>query len=518
MTELGEQIRLLRQAKGFSQEALAAHLNVSRQAVSKWEKGLSHPDTENLLALAALFGVSADELAGLRLQGRTELPEPTLPEKKKRAWLPAVACAVSAIVMVLCVLRFTGVGDKTPPGESDPGPVEIPLPGSAEISSPDAGGTQTPASRPTAAEAGEFALLWKTETGWEHLSSGAQKEVFPFGTSLVPTEMEKVSDTDFRTMTVHDVTCGALSLRYLHIRDEGAPPVETLIRAATITAGYETPRGIGVGSDESAVLRLYGDELLYEFKDTGEDILCRHDHKYIYSPAEAGGTAVIFYIAGGHVAGLEVWAGDDRGSEAWSVDHVTRFPVKDGAPDFSQRQEPEREETDATRAVYIALYALQEDANLSAEDKYRHRRTVYANLQHLDWQAYGKMGELGREDETRQELLRWLLQWETLSADEIAGLLAGACRSNLDGWLTDSYATAVAQACGAYPKGYFGALVSGGFTEAEQKELISMTAYACRGDGNLLREVIAATEGDPLRFTDAERVWAEALLEKLRAD
>jgi hypothetical protein len=62
------------------------------------------------------------------------------------------------------------------------------------------------------------------------------------------------------------------------------------------------------------------------------------------------------------------------------------------------------------------------------------------------------------------------------------------------------------------------ALVSGGFTEAEQKELITMTAYACRGDGNLLREVIAATEGDPLRFTDAERVWAEALLEKLRAD
>ena len=51
-----------RKAAGFSQEALAAQLDVSRQAVSKWERSESSPDTDNLIALAALYGVSLDEL------------------------------------------------------------------------------------------------------------------------------------------------------------------------------------------------------------------------------------------------------------------------------------------------------------------------------------------------------------------------------------------------------------------------------------------------------------------------
>lgn len=51
-----------RKAAGLSQEALAAQLGVSRQAVSKWECSESSPDTDNLIALAALYGVSLDEL------------------------------------------------------------------------------------------------------------------------------------------------------------------------------------------------------------------------------------------------------------------------------------------------------------------------------------------------------------------------------------------------------------------------------------------------------------------------
>ena len=52
----------LRQSLGLSQEALASSLGVSRQAVSKWEQGVSEPSTSNLLALAKLFGISAAEL------------------------------------------------------------------------------------------------------------------------------------------------------------------------------------------------------------------------------------------------------------------------------------------------------------------------------------------------------------------------------------------------------------------------------------------------------------------------
>ena len=52
----------LRRKAGLSQEELASRLEVSRQAVSKWESGASDPSTTNLMALAKLFGTTAEEL------------------------------------------------------------------------------------------------------------------------------------------------------------------------------------------------------------------------------------------------------------------------------------------------------------------------------------------------------------------------------------------------------------------------------------------------------------------------
>lgn len=46
----------------MTQEFVAESLGVSRQAVSKWESGASDPSTTNLMALAKLFGVSAEDL------------------------------------------------------------------------------------------------------------------------------------------------------------------------------------------------------------------------------------------------------------------------------------------------------------------------------------------------------------------------------------------------------------------------------------------------------------------------
>ena len=60
--DLGTRIVELRGARGLSQEALANELGISRQAVSRWERGEALPDTENLIALADLFEVSLDEL------------------------------------------------------------------------------------------------------------------------------------------------------------------------------------------------------------------------------------------------------------------------------------------------------------------------------------------------------------------------------------------------------------------------------------------------------------------------
>lgn len=60
--EIAERLAARRKLAGLSQEALAEKLGVSRQAVSKWERSESSPDTDNLIALAKLYGVSLDEL------------------------------------------------------------------------------------------------------------------------------------------------------------------------------------------------------------------------------------------------------------------------------------------------------------------------------------------------------------------------------------------------------------------------------------------------------------------------
>ena len=59
---LGEVVKGHRVRCGMTQEFVAESLGISRQAVSKWENGTSEPTTSNLLALARLFGVSAEEL------------------------------------------------------------------------------------------------------------------------------------------------------------------------------------------------------------------------------------------------------------------------------------------------------------------------------------------------------------------------------------------------------------------------------------------------------------------------
>lgn len=58
----GEKLFKLRKEKGLSQEALAEKLHTSRQAVSKWENGQGYPETEKLLMIGNIFGVSMDYL------------------------------------------------------------------------------------------------------------------------------------------------------------------------------------------------------------------------------------------------------------------------------------------------------------------------------------------------------------------------------------------------------------------------------------------------------------------------
>ena len=60
--KLSEKMMILRKQKGWSQEELAEKLEVSRQAVSKWESGQASPDIEKILKISQLFEVSTDVL------------------------------------------------------------------------------------------------------------------------------------------------------------------------------------------------------------------------------------------------------------------------------------------------------------------------------------------------------------------------------------------------------------------------------------------------------------------------
>jgi transcriptional regulator with XRE-family HTH domain len=59
---LGNQLQRLREAKNMSREELAQQINVSRQAVYKWENNKGYPDIQNLLRLSEIYETTIDEL------------------------------------------------------------------------------------------------------------------------------------------------------------------------------------------------------------------------------------------------------------------------------------------------------------------------------------------------------------------------------------------------------------------------------------------------------------------------
>lgn len=108
--KLSEKILMLRKQKGMSQEELAEKINVSRQAVSRWEGGSALPDATNVLQLSKLFEVSADYLLN------DDYEEHLTKEKAqpKRNMKKVVACWVSAIglgaqFIIYLVSRFVKV-------------------------------------------------------------------------------------------------------------------------------------------------------------------------------------------------------------------------------------------------------------------------------------------------------------------------------------------------------------------------------------------------------------------------
>lgn len=85
--EIADRLVKMRKKKGYSQEELADKLGLSRQAVSKWERAEASPDTDNLICLAKLYGVSLDELLNTEDDVDTIVNEQVKeePESKEKA-------------------------------------------------------------------------------------------------------------------------------------------------------------------------------------------------------------------------------------------------------------------------------------------------------------------------------------------------------------------------------------------------------------------------------------------------
>ena len=112
--DLGEKISDLRKKAGYSQEKLAELIGVSRQAVTKWEGGSANPDTENLIRLAEIFGVSLDELC------KNEKP-------KKINYVPGHIFALLSLLILIayCVI---GIITKNFDGEAFMGMLILAIP------------------------------------------------------------------------------------------------------------------------------------------------------------------------------------------------------------------------------------------------------------------------------------------------------------------------------------------------------------------------------------------------------
>lgn len=105
---LPEKLYTLRKKSGLSQEQLAEALNVSRQAISKWEGGSAMPESDKLLALSNYFGVSLDYLlkggapnAALIVYGVLSILVPSVPAQISGSSM--IRIDGSGIFLLLCV-------------------------------------------------------------------------------------------------------------------------------------------------------------------------------------------------------------------------------------------------------------------------------------------------------------------------------------------------------------------------------------------------------------------------------
>jgi len=513
---LGQRISQYRKNLGISQETLGERLGVSRQAVSKWETGAAAPDMENLLALAREFGVSVAELTAT-----PETPQDTAKPFSLFGFTPVkVRRLVVLLVLVLLLptlwkLLWSVVSrekadtpDASISAEANPNSVEQTVP--------------VPAPRT------DFALLWYGTNGQEEfLELGEREDLFPFGTTLELTEPLESWDTDFSVMTSHLADCGAVTVGYYHIgaapaSDPESPERESIWRLSSIASTVRTPRGVHTGSTKGQVLEAYGDDLVYCRKGDSSYTIAPYDYYYAYQTPETGGAAMLLYMKDGLVSAIQMEHMAEWGSEAYPPDHITRFPLINGEPDFSLRVEQERENISDTRKIYIAWNQLVTNNNLSAEERYAYRQTVFGLLPLIDWDEMRTLGTTDIDpDAGIFGLIGWLARQETYSPSEILWLQMGKLAKGLDGAYAEGYNHVLTQAFFFDPVAFAKNLSDPALNDEERWAVIIGVAYDApwyEPQYTHSTKTLQTALADGTAFTEAEAGWAKLLYLYLTAE
>ena len=101
MSYFSEKLYELRKEKGFSQEELAEKLNVARQTISKWETAVTVPDTNNLIELSKIFGISIDDFVGKK--------DEEVIEDNKKINKKLLIKIILIIAMIITIILFIGM-------------------------------------------------------------------------------------------------------------------------------------------------------------------------------------------------------------------------------------------------------------------------------------------------------------------------------------------------------------------------------------------------------------------------
>jgi len=109
---IAEKITKLRKQNGWSQEDFAEKLDVSRQAISRWENGTALPDAQNVLQISKLFNVTTDYLLNDDYESDSDIPavqtatketEDLLSKKKRQHLIAAICFTIAAFCWLMSV-------------------------------------------------------------------------------------------------------------------------------------------------------------------------------------------------------------------------------------------------------------------------------------------------------------------------------------------------------------------------------------------------------------------------------